>query len=88
LGRGDDGRSRGFCHVAYKTVDGAEKALQLSDTSFYGRDIVVQMAKSEEERNAERDARRANRPPPPPPQGCWFCLSNEKDTHLVASIAS
>ena len=92
LGRDDNGRSRGFCHVAFATADAAERALQLSESNFFGRDILVEMAKSEETRNAERDARRAEqrarRPPPPPPTGCWFCLSNEKDLHLVASIAN
>ena len=92
LGRdAESGRSRGFCHVAYSTAEAAEKALALHETTFYGRDIVVQMAKTEEERNADRDRRREEkrgRPPPPPPGGCWFCLSNEKDTHLVASIAT
>ena len=92
LGRDNEsGRSRGFCHVAYTTTEAAEKALELNETTFYGRDIVVHMAKSEEERNADRDKRRAekwDRPAPPPPGGCWFCLSNEKDTHLVASIAT
>lgn len=89
LGRGDDGRSRGFCHVAYISEEGAARALQLSESSFFGRDIVVEMAKSEEVRGAERDAKRAaGRPPMPPPTGCWFCLSNDKDAHLVASIAT
>ena len=92
LGRDNEsGRSRGFCHVAYTTTEAAEKALELNETTFYGRDIVVHMAKTEEERNADRDKRRAekwDRPAPPPPGGCWFCLSNEKDTHLVASIAT
>ena len=91
LGRDDQGKSRGFCHVAFKTAEAAEKALELNDSNFFGRDILVQMAKSEEQRNAERDERRAreraNRPPAAPPTGCWFCLSNEKDVHLVASIA-
>ena len=92
LGRDvESGRSRGYCHVAYSTAEAAEKALALHETTFYGRDIVVQMAKSDEERNADRDRRkeeRRGRMPPPPPGGCWFCLSNEKDTHLVASIAT
>ena len=81
---------RGFCHVAFKTTEAAEKALELNDSNFFGRDILVQMAKTEEQRNAERDERRAreraNRPPAAPPT-CWFCLSNEKDVHLVVSIA-
>ena len=59
LGRDvESGRSRGFCHVAYSTAEAAEKALALHETTFYGRDIVVQMAKSDEERNADRDRRR------------------------------
>ena len=91
LGRDDQGKSRGFCHVAFKTTEAAEKALELNDSNFFGRDILVQMAKTEEQRNAERDERRAreraNRPPAAPPTGCWFCLSNEKDVHLVVSIA-
>ena len=62
LGRdAESGRSRGFCHVAYSTAEAAEKALALHETTFYGRDIVVQMAKSDEERNADRDRRREER---------------------------
>ena len=75
LGRDDQGKSRGFCHVAFKTTEAAEKALELNDSNFFGRDILVQMAKTEEQRNAERDERRAssaNRPPAAPPTGCWF----------------
>ena len=92
LGRDDQGRSRGYCHVSFKTAEAAAKALELTDSSFFGRDITVAMAKSEEQRNAERDERRGNdrrrnRADGAPPTGCWFCLSNEKDTHLVASIA-
>ena len=73
LGRDDQGKSRGFCHVALKTTEAAEKALELNDSNFFGRDILVQMAKTEEQRNAERDERRAreraNRPPAAPPNG-------------------
>ena len=92
LGRDDQGRSRGYCHVSFETAEAAAKALELTDSSFFGRDITVAMAKSEEQRNAERDERRGNdrrrnRVDGAPPTGCWFCLSNEKDTHLVASIA-
>ena len=39
LGRQDDGRSRGFCHVAYASVESMERALQLSESSFFGRDL-------------------------------------------------
>ena len=105
VGRDENGRSRGFCHVAFTTVEAAKKALELTETSFFGRDIAVQMAKSEEERTREREERRArdrdagrggglgggpggNGGPTAAPTGCWFCLSNEKDTHLVASIAN
>ena len=91
LGRGDQGKSRGVCHGAFKAAEAAEKALELNDSNFFGRDILVQMAKSEEQRNAERDERRARErarsTPRRAPTGCWFCLSNEKDVHLVASIA-
>ena len=66
LGDDDQGKSRGFGHVAFKTTEAAEKALELNDSNFFGRDILVQMAKTEEQRNAERDERRAreraNRP--------------------------
>jgi len=88
VGRDDQGRSRGFCRVAFSSAEAAERALGLTDANFYGRNVVVAMAKSDEQRNAERDERRRDRPPATPPTGCWFCLSNEKDTHLVASIAS
>ena len=87
LGRDDQGRSRGFCHVSFETAEAAAKALELTDSAFFGRDITVAMAKSEEQRQADRDERRKNRAPAAPPTGCWFCLSNEKDTHLVASVA-
>jgi len=71
----ENGQSRGFCHVAFKTVEGAQAALERNNSSFFGRDISVEMANERKERQ-----------PRAPPQGCWFCLSNEKDLHLVASI--
>jgi len=72
----ENGQSRGFCHVAFKTVEGAQAALERNNASFFGRDIAVEMANERKERQ-----------PRAPPQGCWFCLSNEKDLHLVASIS-
>tara|TARA_B110000093_G_scaffold166255_1_gene191467 strand:+ start:102 stop:686 length:585 start_codon:yes stop_codon:yes gene_type:complete len=58
LGRGEDGRSRGFCHVVFGSTEAVEKALGLTDNPFFGRDITVAMAKSEKERGDDRDARR------------------------------
>jgi hypothetical protein len=50
---------------------------------FFGRDILVEPAKGQEARDADRQQRR--QAAMPPPTGCWFCLSNEKDTHLVGA---
>lgn len=89
LGRDKDtGRSRGFCHVVFDGAESVAKALELTNQNFFGRDVVVDMAKSDEQRSLGRGNNRNNRKNLVPPTGCWFCLSNEKDTHLVASIAS
>jgi len=81
LARKPDGQSRGFCHISFATLEGAQAALERNSASFFGRDIVVEMTTG-------KPMRREARPPAAPPGGCWFCLSNEKDVHLVASIAN
>jgi len=95
LGRDlETGRSRGFCKIAFKTKEGVEAALERDQQNFYGRDIRVQMDRQQQLRqydveNNKNGAYDPNkRKPPPPPVSCWFCLSNNKDTHMIASIGN
>ena len=71
-------QSRGFCHISFATSEGVQAALERNQASFFGRDITVEMSTGKPK----------ERGPPPgvAPGGCWFCLSNEKDLHLVVSI--
>ena len=94
LGRDvETGRSRGFCKIAFKTKEGVDAALERDQQNFYGRDIRVQMDRQHQqsrqyngENNGSYDPNK--RKPPPPPVSCWFCLSNNKDTHMIASIGN
>lgn len=78
----DNNRSRGYGWISFTTVEGAQAALERNQASFFGRDITVEMANAPSERQPRRPT------PGVAPGGCWFCLSNEKDLHLVASIGS
>ena len=78
----DNNRSRGYGWISFATVEGAQAALERNQASFFGRDITVEMANAPSERQPRRPT------PGVAPGGCWFCLSNEKDLHLVASIGS
>ena len=73
-------QSRGFCHISFATSEGVQAALERNQASFFGRDITVEMSTGKPK----------ERGPPPgvAPGGCWFCLSNEKDLHLVVSIGN
>lgn len=95
LGRDlETGRSRGFCKIAFKTKEGVEAALERDQQNFYGRDIRVQMDRQQQSRQYDGEKNKNGaydpnkRKPPPPPVSCWFCLSNNKDTHMIASIGN
>jgi len=81
LARKPDGQSKGYCFISFATAEGVQAALERNQASFFGRDITVEM----------KTGKARERAPPPmgaAPGGCWFCLSNEKDLHLVASIGN
>ena len=94
LGRDvETGRSRGFCKIAFKTKEGVDAALERDQQNFYGRDIRVQMDRQQQSRQYNGENKNGGydpnkRKPPPPPVSCWFCLSNNKDTHMIASIGN
>ena len=81
LARKPDGQSRGYCFIAFATAEGVQAALERNEASFFGRDITVEM-------KTGKPRERALPPMGTAPGGCWFCLSNEKDLHLVASIGN
>ena len=93
LGRDiETGRSRGFCKISYKTKEGVDAALERDQQNFYGREIRVAMDKQQlqsKQYNGEGSNYDSNnKRPPPPPLSCWFCVSNGKDTHMIASIGN
>jgi len=88
LAFGPDGRPRGFGHVEFDSPAALPAALALSGGVIAGREVTVEAAASDGG-GGEAKARRGEAPVCPPGKpmaGCWFCLSNDKDTHLVASI--
>jgi diadenosine tetraphosphate (Ap4A) HIT family hydrolase len=85
IGVGADGRPRGFAHVEFRTRDMADAAAGLNGTKLMDREVRVEPATERMERPAR--APRVAAPGEPAP-GCWFCLSNGKDTQLLVSIAA
>lgn len=80
------GEKRGFAHVEFAEKAAAERALQLSGQQLLGKELVVNPAvASSKGAGAGANAPRVVAPGEPAP-GCWFCLTNQKDVHLIASI--
>ena len=91
FGIGQDGRPRGYCHVEFRTPEAAQAALGMSGTMVLDRELKVEQA-AVVPGGGKQQLRQgqAHAPLPAPGEaapGCWFCLSNSKDVHLVASIA-
>ena len=55
----EDGRSRGFAHVQFDSVEAAAKAIAMSGTDLLGRELFIDSA---EERSGGRPAGGAGRP--------------------------
>ena len=94
FGMGQDGRPRGYCHVEFRTPEAAQAALGMSGTMVLDREVKVEQADvvpgAKQPRHGQGPAGGQHAPLPAPGEaapGCWFCLSNSKDVHLVASIA-
>lgn len=90
FGVGPDGRPKGFCHIEFRTAEAAQAAIALSGSRLMDREVRVEQAASVPGGGPPKQARQAMPPVVAPGEaapGCWFCLSNGKDIHLVASIA-
>lgn len=71
------GRLNGWGFVQFASQDAAERACELTDMNFMGRDLFIGPAGSKQ----------GERPSGDPVQGCWFCLSSSTaDTSLIVSI--
>lgn len=46
LGKGDNGRSKGYCHIDFESEEGVENALKKSGEEFDGRKIRVDVGNS------------------------------------------
>lgn len=79
-----EGERRGFAHVEFAERSGAEAAVALSGSELQGQALEVKPAVAQQRREP-RELPRVVAPGEPAP-GCWFCLSNQKDVHLIVSI--
>lgn len=79
-----EGEKRGFAHVEFAERSGAEGALQLAGKELLGQAVDVKPAVAQQKREP-REGPRVVAPGEPAP-GCWFCLTNQKDVHLIVSI--
>lgn len=71
-----DGKLNTFCHVQFSSKEEMERACQLNEQEFMGRQLFIEPAASQ--------ARKKNAAPV---EGCWFCLSNPNaDVNLVCSV--
>lgn len=87
---GPDGRPKGFAHVELRTEEQAGSAIARSRETglkLGDRELVVEHAQAP---SHIAHAHAAHQPPVvapgAPAPGCWFCLSNGKDAHLVACV--
>ena len=73
------GKLNGWGFVQFASQEAAERACQLEDVNFMGRDLFIGPAGQKAE----------DRPSGEPVQGCWFCLSSQTaDTSLIVSIGT
>lgn len=80
-----EGEKRGFAHVEFAEKASAEAAVQLSGKELLGQAVEVKAAVAHQRREPREGAARVFNPGEPAP-GCWFCLTNQKDVHLIVSI--
>ncbi|EFJ41492.1 hypothetical protein VOLCADRAFT_98560 [Volvox carteri f. nagariensis] len=90
-----DGRVQAFTHVQFETREGAERALQLHNCDFNGRQVFVEPSTAGTAGSGRRGPGAAaggsgdggGGGEGKPVEGCWFCLgSASADTELVASV--
>lgn len=80
IGKKDDGKAAGYAFV-YMPPKHAELAVQQGSMNMQGREIRIDYPKARNKGTTSQPSI-----PQHAVEGCWFCLDNDKDTHLVASV--
>jgi len=83
---GADGRPRGIGHLEFRDAAHAAAALSVGGASLGGRQVRVEAAAHALSDVGDKRAAHGVTAPGEAAPGCWFCLSNAKDVHLIASV--